>query len=299
MGKTGHRIWYGLAIFLSALVLLLSVAGIAGVWITERILADTAVQVLEAVGNVTGSLRQAIQGVDQKLERMQSVSFFISIASARISDEVTDQGLIKLLLPEEQDQRLVTLSSSVKETVNTVSDTLSAGLSMYQTIDRLPFVSLPAPSQEQVDNISSTVDDIQSAVDDVQTSIVAFRSGASDQISKVETGADLLTTRLGQSRDRLAEVNARLAIVQEKLIQLQKTVGTVFALAAFLFTLLLAWIIYSQVEVLRLYVQRWKTYGKNTRIIESAELPIGGGSDTLPPTGISSSVNSDTEGTTG
>jgi len=299
MGKTGHRIWYGVAIFLSALVLLLSVAGIAGVWITERILADTAVQVLEAVGNVTGSIRQTIQGVDQKLERMQSVSIFISTASARISDKVTDQGLIKLLLPEEQEQRLVTLSSSVKETVNTVSDTLSAGLSMYHTIDRLPFVSLPAPSQEQVDNISSTVDDIQSAVDAVQTSIVAFRSGASDQISKVETGADLLTTRLGQTRDRLAEVNARLAIGQEKLIQLQKTVGTVFILVAFLFTLLLAWIIYSQLEVLRLYIQRWKISGKNTGIIESAELPIDGGSDTVIPTGNSSSAYSDVEGTTG
>lgn len=75
--------------------------------------------------------------------------------------------------------------------------------------------------------------------------------------------------------------------------------GTVFVLVAFLFTLLLAWIIYSQVEVLRLFVQRWKISGKNTGIIESAELPINGGNDTLPPTGISSSANSDVEGTIG
>ncbi len=170
------------------------------------------VQVLEAVGNVTGSLRQAIQGVDQKLERMQSASIFISTASDRISDKVTDQGLIMLLLPEEARSKTDhTFHIGYRDRQYSKRYTIG-GIGMYHTIDLLPFVSLPAPSQEQVDNIASTVDDIQSAVDAVLTSIVAFRSGASDQISKVETGADLLTTRLGQSRDRLTELDTRLAI---------------------------------------------------------------------------------------
>ncbi len=36
MEKTGRRIWYVIAIILSSLVLLLSVAGVAGTWITNR-----------------------------------------------------------------------------------------------------------------------------------------------------------------------------------------------------------------------------------------------------------------------
>ena len=90
-------------------------------------------------------------------------------------------------------------------------------------------------------------------MDSVQTSITSFRSGASDQIGKVETGADLLTSRLGQFRDRLANLDARLAITQESLVQLQKTVERVLVLVSFLVTLFLVWVIYSQVEVLRLY----------------------------------------------
>ena len=102
-------------------------------------------------------------------------------------------------------------------------------------------------------------------MDNLQTEIIAFRSGISDRISKVETGADLVTSRLGQFRDRLSNLDTRLAIVQENLAQMQTTVVRVLVLVSILITLMLAWVIYSQVEVLRLYGQRWKAFGSKTR----------------------------------
>src|SRR4030042_3148922 len=275
MKKTAHRVWYGIAMFLSGLVRLLSVVGIVGVWITERALANTVVQVLDAVGNVTGSLREATDELDQKLERMQAASSFISTASVKLSQNVTDQGLILLLLPEEEEGNLVSLSSSVKEAVSPLRDMLSTGLVIYRSIDQLPFVNLRAPGQDQVDKIESSVGEIQSAVDNLQTEIIAFRSGISDRISKVETGADLVTSRLGQFRDRLSNLDTRLAIVQENLVQLQTTVVRVLLLVSILITLMLAWVIYSQVEVLRLYGQRWKAFGSKTRSEEPTDPTAG------------------------
>jgi len=267
MKKTGKRIWYGIAIFLSGLILLLSVLGIAGVWITERALAKTVVQVLDSVGKVTETLRQATQGVDQKLERLQSASSFISTVSGKLSQNVNDQGLLLLLLPEEEEQNLVSLTSSVNESVSTLRDVLTAGLSIYRTIDQLPFISLPAPSQEQVDKVQSSVGEIQSSVENVRTEVVAFRSGISGRITNVQTGADLLTSKVGQSRDRLTDLDARLVIIQESLVQWQKTAQTILLLVSFLVTLILMWVIYSQAEVLRLYVQRWKAAGSNAAIV--------------------------------
>jgi hypothetical protein len=275
MGKTGRRIWYGIAMFLSGLILLLSLAGIAGVWITERTLANSVVQLISAVDHVTGSLRQATQGVDQKLERMQSVSTSISTASAKLSQQVIDEGLIRQLLPDEKEQNLVELSSSVKEAVGPLRDLLSAGLVIYRSINQLPFVSLPAPSQEQVDQIGESAGEIQSAADSLETEITAIRSGTGKQISKVGTGADLLTARLGQFRDRLASLDARLAIAQESLVQLQQTAVRVLVLACFLVTLLLAWVVYSQVELIRLYRGRWKASGTKTGTEEAPDQPVG------------------------
>jgi len=109
------------------------------------------------VGNITGSLRQATDGLDQKLERMQAVSTYISTSSATLSQNDNDKGLILLMLPEEQGQNLAALSSSVKESIGTLRGTLSTGLVIYRSIDQLPFVSPPAPSQDQVDKIEGPV----------------------------------------------------------------------------------------------------------------------------------------------
>ena len=192
---------------------------------------------------------------------MQELSIFISTASARLSEKVTDKGLILLLLPEEKEQNLVDLSASVRDTVDTLRSTLEAGRAIYRSIDRIPFVSLPSPGQEQVDKIQGTVGEIQSTAQNVESEIAAFRSGASDQIGKVETLADSLTSRLGEFRGRLANLDARLTIVQESLVQVQKTLQTALVLGAILITVFLAWVIYSQVEVFRLYVRRWQAAG--------------------------------------
>jgi uncharacterized phage infection (PIP) family protein YhgE len=266
MKINGRRIWYGIAMFLSGLILLLSVVGIAGIWITEHALANTIVQIFDAVGDVTVNLQQVTKGVDQKLESIQTASNFISTAADKLSQNVTDKGLILLLLPEEQEQNLASLSSSLKDTAGTMRDTVSAGLSIYHTIDRLPFVSLPAPSQDQVDKIGSSIGEIQSAVDSLRTDITVFRSGITNRIDKVVAGADFLTSRVGQARDQLANLNARFAIIQESLDQWQNMALTALVIAACLITLFLGWVIYSQVEVLRLYGQRWKAAGQNSVI---------------------------------
>jgi methyl-accepting chemotaxis protein len=138
MRKTGRKIWYGIAIFLCCLVVLLSVAGIAGIWITERALGNAAVQALEAVSNVTGSLRQTAQTVDQKLASMQDITSSISTASVSLSQQVADQGLIKLLLPDQKTQNLSEFSASVKDAASTLRDMLTSFKSIYQTIDSIP-----------------------------------------------------------------------------------------------------------------------------------------------------------------
>jgi hypothetical protein len=270
MGKPKHRIWYGTAMFISGLMLLLCALGIVGVWIVESVLADTTVQVITAVGNVTESLRQATQVVDQKVERMQSVSIFVSTAVTELSQKVTDQGVLKLLLPEEKEQNLADTASSIKESVGPLRSLLSAGLTTYRTIDKMPFVDLPGPSQEQIDKVEAVGGTIQSTADDLRSQIADFRSGVSNQVDKVGSAADALNSRVGEFRNLLAGLDARLAVVQESLVQLQKTILQALVLVSILITLLLAWVIYSQVELLRLYRNRWKAAGSASAQAEPA-----------------------------
>jgi hypothetical protein len=275
MGKTGRRIWYGIAIFLSSLLLLLSVAGIVGIWVTQHAVSDAIVQLLDSVSNVTSNLRQTAQTVDQKLASMEDIANSISAASASLSQQVADQGLIQLLLPEQQTQNLAELSASVKEAITTLQEILASIKTIYQTIDSIPFVNLPAPSQDQIDKFGESISTIQSAVDAVTNAITSFRAGASEKISIVTQAVDQLSGKLTDARARLAELDASLANVQEKLAQLQQIVVVALFLMAIFVSLFLIWVIYTQVEIIRLYTLRWRASGVTVQIESQAQQSPG------------------------
>jgi uncharacterized phage infection (PIP) family protein YhgE len=192
---------------------------------------------------------------------MQDITSSISTASVSLSQQVADQGLIKLLLPEEQTQKLSEFSVSVKEAISTLRDTLTSIRGIYQAIDSIPFVNLPAPSQDQIDKFGESISTIQSAVDEATNAITAFRAGASEKISVVTQAVDQLTSRLSDARSRLAELDTRLANVQDRLAQLKQVAVVALFLMSVLGSLFLAWVIYTQVEVIRLYALRWRSVG--------------------------------------
>ena len=271
--------------FLSVVVLLASAAGIVGTWVVVPRVANSAVAVMGALENFAGSARQAAQRIDQKLVQVQAISTQVSDASTKLSQNVTDQGLVRLLLPDQQEQTLVNAISSVNDAVSSLKDNLADIVAIYQAIDQLPFVRLPGPSQKQVDQFTATIADVQTSVDLVRSDVTTFRAGASDKIGKITTEADQLTAQLAQASDRLATLDARLVAAQEALAHLQQVVVNALLMGALLVTIVLAWVVYSQVEVLRLYVQRWKGLGKDSGSEENLEQPEGGAEEQMVKSG--------------
>ena len=56
----------------------------------------------------------------------------------------------------------------------------------------------------------------------------------------------------------MLETDAELAALQDSVIRLQQIVPVALALGTVLLTIFLFYIIYTQVEVIRLFVQRWR-----------------------------------------
>lgn len=259
MNKTGRKIWYGIAIFLSGLVLLLSVAGIAGTWIVQNRLSNSVGRLVDNLVTVTQNIQVTLKGFDQKLASMQEITGSISQASTTLSQQVADQGLVQSLLPEEQSTKLSALSTSVQDAINNIRDTLTTVRAVYQTIDQLPLIKLPSLSQEQIDQFQQSASTIQTAVDDVTNAVAAFRAGASDQISKVTSAADQLGSRLGDVRSRLADLDTRLTNLQGNLAHLKQVFSRALILGSLLGSLFLVYIGYTQVEMIRLFIKRWKS----------------------------------------
>jgi hypothetical protein len=279
--QIGRKIWYGVAIVLCVLVILLSVAGIVGIWVTGSALSSVTMQVLVVVENTADGLSTIVIRVDQGVARLEETSASISEATRQLSQNVTDKGLILTLLPEEREQELVAQANELQQTLDSVGETLKAGLELYQSIDNLPFVSLPKPEAQTVANFEQTIADVRASVQQVAQGIQDFRAGVSQEIGRVTGLVDEITARLQVSRQSLDQLNSRLEALQELAARLQELVTLIFTSMSILVSLFFGWIIYGQVEVIRLYVQRWKGLSDQTA---ASLLDEGQGTGELPET---------------
>ena len=254
----GRKLWCGITIGLCVLVLLLSAVGILGTCVAARALGDVAVSALGVVEQVAGSVQTVLQRIDQPLAQMYETSTSIAGATARIGQNVADTGLMRTLLPEEQEQRLVELGGTVQDTVGGARDTLAAAMELYRTIDRLPFVSLPQPIQEGVAAMEASAAETRAAAEQVRQDIQDFRSGAADRIGRVQAGASQVAQNVDGQRQRIAALDADMVALQELALGLQGKAQTSLTVIAVLVSLLLAFVLYTQVEVIRLCVRRWR-----------------------------------------
>ena len=254
----GRKILYSVLIGMSSLILLFSALGILGVWLVQGTLSDATVSLLRVVEGSARIGRMSADRVDQALAALQEQVSDVMDASGQLSQNVTDKGLVLVLLPEKKEQQLVETAGSVRDTYQGIRESIAQGLDLYRSINRLPFVSLPGPDESQMNKIETSITTIRASVQKLRSEIMDFRSGVTKRIDKVTAAADLLNNEIAQIRDELARLDARLAALEAFSLRLQKLIPGIFMTVAVVFTLMLGFLIFTQVEFIRLYVNRWR-----------------------------------------
>ena len=254
----GKKILYGFVISLSSLILLLCLVGIIGVWVVERPLSDAAVTTMMVVENSTALVRQSGNKVDSALSVLQAKTAEITDATQQISQNVTDKGLAMVLLPEAQEQKLIETATSVQNTYEGVRESIATGLDLYRSINRIPFVSLPGPSADQMEKLDSSIAQIQTLVETLRSQLADFRSGVAVKIDKVAGAVNQVNDEITKVRDELSQLDAKLAALEAFSIRMQQIIPGALAALAVILTLIFAYVIFTQVEVIRLYVAHWQ-----------------------------------------
>ena len=256
---TSTKIWYGAVITLSSLALLLCALGVVGAWVLQSKLSDTTVALLQTAENVAGRAQQVIAQVEDPLGEIQQISVKVAEVSTKLSQNVQDEGLLKLLLPPEQEQKLVNLATKIQDTLATIHEVLSSAADLYQAIDSMPFLSLPTPGLEKVRAVEQSVSDIRLTIEELKGKVAEFRAGAVDKIGVVTEIATRISDRSAEVQVNLAVLDTELEGFKQTLAGVRSAVPTTFAIVALLITLSLAYIAYTQVVVIRLFVGRWRS----------------------------------------
>jgi archaellum component FlaC len=269
----GRKIWYGLAITLSVLLILMSIAALVGTWMMGSTLSSVTSQVLLVIEHTADGLSNTVERIDMEVAGLVETSTTISDATNQLSQNVTDKGLILTLLPEEREQKLVTQADELQQNLSSVTEALEAGLELYRSIDNLPLVSLPKPEEQTVTELEQTIADVRDTIQEVVMGIQDFRAGVSEEVGRVTNLLDDIAARLTEARQNLAQLNRSLEAMQELAAGLRSKIRLIFTSISIIVTLFLVWLIYTQVEVIRLYVQRWKELGDVTVTVLPAEDP--------------------------
>jgi prefoldin subunit 5 len=239
-----------LAIILSVLVMLISIGGIAGIWVVERAISSAAVQMLGAFDNTAQIMRDGITSVDSGIGTLAETVSTVETASAQLSQNVNDKGLLLTLLPPTKEQELTVAAQSVWDHFASIWDLLNTTKEAVQAINSLPFIELPGDGLASVETLQDWMDGMMTMVEELNAGISESRSQTAANISKITETTANLNDLLAGLRSDLTTADAELNAIQTQSRQLQKLLPTYLLLSAIVLTLLAIWIGYSQFVVI-------------------------------------------------
>lgn len=267
----GRKIWYITAISLSMIIILTCITLVIGTWVVQNGISQAAVKLLETVDDTTGNLRQAVSRIDQPLSELEGITDNVANRADQISENISDKGLLLTLLPEEQEMKITELITTVRETYDTVSGFITSTIGFYQSINALPFVNLPLPEQDTVESIQTTIQDVQTTIQEMRQGITDFRDNASGTINQVTDRINQASTHLSLAREKLIKLDSDLARFQEVSRSLKTTIPILFICSSILISILAGFIVFTQVEFINLYVNKWKKLAENNTQINTTE----------------------------
>ena len=247
-----------LAIGVSVLVILICVGAIASVWIVGGKIASAAVTVLGAVDKSAQAMRNGVDRVDTGLARLGDSIGTVEEASEQLAQNVSDKGLLLILLPPTREQELTTALQSVQRDFIAIQDLLEATSGMLQALDSIPFVDTPGKGLATIQALQEGMDEVSTQVEVLMTDIGEFRSGVAANISRITAATTRLNNQLDGIRSELALADSDLNAIQVQSRRLQKLSPILMVLNSIFVALIALWVGYSQVVMIERSMKHYR-----------------------------------------
>jgi chromosome segregation ATPase len=219
--------------------------------VVQSRVSHAAVDALASVEGAAGAARSGIERVNSRVATARERVGAVQARASEISQEVAATGVARTALPEEMVAQLEAEVSGVTGSFADTRDNLLAIVNLVRALDSIPAIDLPQPDQARVQKAEEAANSLRSLVEGLRRDVADFRAGASGKINQVAAEAASADARLAEIQANLSQLDGQLAALQDRSHSLQQTLPTILFLAALGSTLLLVWVAYTQVVVLR------------------------------------------------
>ena len=244
------------AIALAVLFIGLSLFGIFGVWFVDRKATDVALKGF-------GLIEVGIGVVDAGVGRVDDLIATSRTEVRQASETITDAGAqaqanspVLNALNERLETSLAPRIAQMQQVLAPVRDAAGTVGNAVSLLNSLPMMADRAPRLAALDEAFNRLEELSADTtqlrDTLRTLVVEQKSDiAPGTVAALKGLTQRIDTRLGEVQANVQAVRADVAALKDRLAKRQSRLLFVFNLVALLSTLMLAWMLYTQVVVVR------------------------------------------------
>jgi len=244
------------AIALAVLFIGLSLLGIFGAWFVDRKATDVALKGFGLIEVGIGVVDAGVGRVDDLIARsrteVRQASETITAAGAQAQANSPVLNALNERLETSLAPRIAQMQqvlAPVRDAVGTVGNAVSLLNSLPMMADRAPRLAALDEAFNRLEELSADTTQLRGTL---RTLVVEQKSDiAPGTVAALKGLTQRIDTRLGEVQANVQAVRADVAALKDRLAKRQSRLLFVFNLLALLSTLMLAWILYTQVVVMR------------------------------------------------
>ena len=244
------------AIALAMLFIGLSLFGIFGAWFVDRKATDVALKGFGLIEVGIGVVDAGVGRVDDLIARsrteVRQASETITAAGAQAQANSPVLNALNERLETSLAPRIAQMQqvlAPVRDAVGTVGNTVSLLNSLPMMADRAPRLAALDEAFNRLEELSADTTQLRGTL---RTLVVEQKSEiAPGTVAALKGLTQRIDTRLGEVQANVQAVRADVAALKDRVDKRKSRLLFVFNLVALLSTLMLAWILYTQVVVIQ------------------------------------------------
>jgi hypothetical protein len=244
------------AIALAVLFIGLSLFGIFGAWFVDRRATDVALKVFGLIETGVGVVDAGVGRVDDLIAtsrtEVRQAAETITAVSAQTQANSPVLNALNERLETSLAPRITQMQqvlAPVRDAVGTVGNTLSLLNSVPMMADRAPRLAALDDAFNRLEGLSADATQLRGTL---RALVVEQKSDiAPETVAALKGLTQRIDNRLGEVQANVQAVRADVAALQVRLDKRKFRLLFVFNLVALLSTLMLAWIVYTQVIVIQ------------------------------------------------
>jgi hypothetical protein len=259
MSPTLKRVLSVTTIILCGLVILLSAAFVIGAWATTGKIIDAGTKLITAAEKAAVAVQIGLESIDNGLGRLEEDTQTIEDATAQLSQNISDKGLILVLLPPAKEVELIHTISAIDDALTGVEEMVSSLIDTLIFIDSIPFVDVPKPEPEVMSSLAAKVEKLNTSIDKLNAQMQQARDNSAGAAQRLSDAVGEINNDIEAARTEVDTRNTQIATTQESIASIKNSFPTWIYIGTLLITLILGWVIYTQVLIIQFSLAKYKS----------------------------------------